>query len=147
MAQAPSVHASAVLAGPRAVLIRGAPGSGKSRLALGIVQAGRTGLLPFARLIGDDRVTLESCNERLLVRAPAALTGLLEMRGVGIMSLEREAVGVVGLVVDLGLAGAQRLPDETSTVVCDVRLPYLAFPTGVDALPWVIGALTSPKRK
>jgi hypothetical protein len=50
-------------------------------------------------------------------------------------------------VVDLGLAGAQRLPDEPSTVVCDVRLPYLAFPTGVDALPWVIGAITSQKRK
>jgi HPr kinase/phosphorylase len=143
MAQAPSVHATAVLAGARAVLIRGPAGSGKSRLALGLIQAGQTGLLHFARLIGDDRVILEPCHGRLLVRSAGALTGLLEMRGVGIRKLELEPVGVVGLVVDLGAAGAQRLPDQTNTTVCGVQLPSLAFPTGVDALPWVIGALTS----
>ncbi len=143
MAQAPSVHACAVLAGARAVLIRGPAGSGKSRLALGLIQAGQAGLLPFARLIGDDRVTLENCNGRLLVRSAAALTGLLEMRGVGIRKVPQEPVAVVGLVVDLGVPGAERLPEESTTVVCDVRLPYLAFPAGEDPLPSVIGALTS----
>lgn len=141
--EARSVHACAVLAGPRAVLIRGAPGSGKSRLVLGLIQAGQTGLLPFARLIGDDRVTLECCNGRLLVRAAAALTGLLEMRGVGIRKLPQEPVALVGLVVDLGVAGAQRLPMQNRTVICGIELPWLAFPAGVDPLPWVIGALTS----
>jgi serine kinase of HPr protein (carbohydrate metabolism regulator) len=143
MAQAPSVHASAVLAGARAILIRGPAGSGKSRLALRLIQAGQTGLLRFARLIGDDRVILECCHGRLLVRAAGSLTGLLEMRGVGIRKLELEPAGVVGMVVDLGVAGAQRLPDQTTTTICGVQLPALAFPTGVDALPWVIGAFTS----
>ena len=66
-ADAPTVHASAVLAGARAVLIRGAPGAGKSRLALALIQAAQTGLLPFARLVGDDRVHLEAHHGRLLV--------------------------------------------------------------------------------
>lgn len=144
MAQSPSVHATAVLAGARAVLIRGAAGSGKSRLALELIQAGQVGLLRFARLIGDDRVMLECCHGRLLVRPAGSLTGLLEMRGVGMRKLDFEPAGVVGLVVDLGVAEAQRLPDQTSTTICDVLLPYLAFPLGVDVLPWVIGALTSP---
>ena len=70
--EAPSVHASAVLASARAVLIRGPAGSGKSRLALAIIEAAQTGLLPIARLVGDDRVHLEPCYGRLLVRpAPA----------------------------------------------------------------------------
>ena len=146
MGQAPSVHACAVLTGARAELIRGPAGSGKSRLALGLIQAGQTGLLPFARLIGDDRVTLEHCNGRLLVRSAAALTGLLEMRGVGIRQLPQESMAVVGLVVDLGFPGAERLPNESSTVLCEVRLPYLAFPVGGEPLPWVIGALTSVRQ-
>ena len=55
VAETPSVHASAVLAGAHAVLIRGPAGSGKSQLALALIQAAETGLLRFARLIGDAR--------------------------------------------------------------------------------------------
>src|SRR5262249_49767244 len=60
-----TVHASAVLVGARAVLIRGPSGAGKSRLALELLQAR---VLPFTRLIGDDRVHLEAAAGRLLVR-------------------------------------------------------------------------------
>ena len=49
----PTVHASAVLAGARAVLLRGPAGSGKSRLAMALLAAAQTGLLRFARLVGD----------------------------------------------------------------------------------------------
>ena len=69
-----TVHASAVLVGPRAVLIRGPAGSGKSRLALALIQAGGTAL-PFTRLIGDDRVHLEATHGRLLVRPAETLAG------------------------------------------------------------------------
>ena len=81
-AETPSVHASAVLAGARAVLIRGPAGAGKSQLALALIQAADTGLLRFARLIGDDRLHLEVHHGRLLVRPAAALAGLIEIRGV-----------------------------------------------------------------
>ena len=101
-ADAPTVHASAVLAGARAVLIRGGAGSGKSKLALALIDAAQTGMLAFARLVGDDRVHLESRHGRLLVKPAAPLAGLIEVRGLGIRRLDHEPVAVVGLVVDVG---------------------------------------------
>ena len=82
--KATTVHASAVLVGARAVLIRGPSGAGKSRLALDLIAAAAAGRLRFARLVGDDRVHLEKSGGRLLVRPAAALAGLIELRGTGI---------------------------------------------------------------
>jgi HPr kinase/phosphorylase len=134
-----TVHASAVLVGPRAVLIRGPSGAGKSRLALELIEAARTGALPFARLVGDDRVSLQAAGGRLLVRPAAALAGLIEVRGVGIVTLTYEPSAVVGLVVDLGVC-AERLPTaESQHVDIDgVRLPRLAVAAGDVALPRVL---------
>ena len=75
-AASPTVHASAVLAGARAVLIRGPSASGKSQLALELIQAADSGRLPFARLVGDDRVRLQAAGGRLLVRSAEALASL-----------------------------------------------------------------------
>src|SRR5262249_47734473 len=77
----PTVHASAVLVGARAVLIRGPSGAGKSRLALDLLATHAAGRPCFARLVGDDRVLLERAGGRLLVRPAASLAGLLEVRG------------------------------------------------------------------
>ena len=68
MTPAPSVHASAVLVGHRAVLIRGPSGAGKSRLAFDLILAGRAGQLPAAILVGDDRVHLDTVAGELWVR-------------------------------------------------------------------------------
>jgi HPr kinase/phosphorylase len=143
-AGAASVHASAVLAGARAVLIRGPAGAGKSRLALALIAAAQTGLLRFARLVGDDRVYLEPCHGRLLVRPAATLAGRLEVRGLGIRQLEHEPVAVVGLAVDLAAADAERLPAAMETVIAGVRMPRIAVPAGADPLPGVLAALRSP---
>src|SRR4029077_15340497 len=92
MASPPAtVHASAVLVGPRAVLIRGPSGSGKSRLALELIEMARTGSLPFARLVADDRVHLEAAHGRLLARPAEALAGLIEVRGGGLLRLAPRA--------------------------------------------------------
>src|SRR5882724_1003946 len=99
--QPPTIHASAVLVGARAVLIRGPQGTGKSRLALGLIEAAGAGLLRFARLVTDDRAHVEALNGRLIVRPPDALAGLLEVHGLGIRRLAFEPAAVVGLVVDL----------------------------------------------
>lgn len=139
--EAPTVHASAVLAGARAVLIRGPAGSGKSRLALGLVAAAQTGLLRFACLVADDRVHLEPCRGRLLARPAATLAGMIEMRGIGIRRMEHEPVAVVGLVVDLAANDAERLPAESEVTISGVRLPRLAVATGIDPLPLVLAAL------
>jgi HPr kinase/phosphorylase len=139
-----TVHASAVLVGARAVLIRGPSGAGKSRLALALIEAARTGALPFARLVGDDRVHVLPAGGRLLVRPTASLAGLIEMRGVGIARIPYEPCAVVGIVVDLG-AGTERLPvaEQRHSVIEGIMLPRLAVAAAGDALPPLLALLTS----
>jgi HPr kinase/phosphorylase len=139
-----TVHASAVLVGPSAVLIRGPSGSGKSQLALELIETARTGLLPFARLVADDRVHLEAAHGRLLARPAEALAGLIEVRGVGLMRLPHEASAVVGLVVDLAATDARRLPEAASqrTEIGGIELPRLAVAAGATALPAVLAYIT-----
>jgi HPr kinase/phosphorylase len=146
MAPATTAHASAVLVGARAVLIRGPSGSGKSRLALDLIGAARTGLLPFARHVADDRVHLEAANGRLLARPAAALAGLIEVRGVGLQRIAYEQSAVVGWVVDLAAAEAQRLPDAAgrTTEIDGIFLPRLAVASGAAALPAVLALINSP---
>ena len=109
MNQSPSIHASAVLAGARAVLIQGPSGSGKSRLALALLHAAAQGLIPFARLVADDRAHVEARHGRLLVRPAKTLAGLIEVRGLGIRRMPHEPLAMIGLVVELGQAEAERL--------------------------------------
>jgi HPr kinase/phosphorylase len=146
MAADASIHASAVLIGARAVLIRGASGSGKSTLAWALIQAAQnapTGALPFARLVGDDRVHIEAASGRLLVRPAPALASLIEIRGLGIRRLAYETVAVIGLVVDLAATDAARFPAEegAQTAVSGVSLPRLAVAPGQDALSLVLAWL------
>ena len=135
-----TIHASAVLIGRHAVLIQGPSGSGKSRLALGLLQAAEAGALRFARLVGDDRCHIEATSGRLLVRPAATLTGLIEVRGLGLLRMPHEPVAVVGCVVDLGATEAERLPSETNRKreVEGVLLPRLAVAAGTDPRPAVL---------
>jgi serine kinase of HPr protein (carbohydrate metabolism regulator) len=139
-AGATTIHASAVLVGARAVLIRGVSGCGKSRLALALIQAADAGMLAFARLVADDRAETEARNGRLLVRPVAQLAGLLEVRGLGLRRLPYEPMAVVGLVVDLGVEDAERLPAEaaTTTMLASVTLPRLAVRPCAAPLPMLL---------
>jgi serine kinase of HPr protein (carbohydrate metabolism regulator) len=142
MAEAPSEHGCAVLAGARAVLIRGPSGSGKSRLALALIEAADR--LGFTRLVADDRVHLEARHGRLLARPAPALRGLIEVHGLGIRRLPYEPVAVVGLVVDLAAPDAARLPEPAGqqAIITGIRLPRLAVAAGEDPLPPVLASLT-----
>jgi HPr kinase/phosphorylase len=140
---AATIHASAVLTGARAVLIRGPSGAGKSRLALDLIEAARCGALQFARLVGDDRVHVQAAGGRLLARPAETLAGLIEVRGLGILRLPYEPSAVVGLVVDLG-GNSGRLPEDTEWRVDieGVSLPRLAVAADEPALPAVLTLLT-----
>ncbi len=140
-----TIHASAVLVGARAILIRGPSGSGKSRLALALLQAAERRAFRFARLVGDDRLHVEAVHGRLLVRPAPALAGLLEVRGLGIRRLPHEPVAAVGLVVDLGGRQTDRLPEPANQQVeiGGVGLPRLAVAAGEDALALVSSYLYS----
>ena len=143
-AGAASVHASAVLVGDRAVLIRGPSGAGKSRLALDLILAGRAGQIPPARLVGDDRVHLETRHEQLVVRPARELAGLIEVRGLGIFNCDFSPEAVVGLVVDLAAPDAERLPppEALQALISGISIPRIPAGSGNSPLTLVIAALT-----
>lgn len=137
-----TVHASAVLVGPRAVLIRGPSGSGKSRLALELIEAAGNGSLRFTRLVGDDRVHLEVVGGRLVVRPAEQLAGLIEVRGLGILRVAYEPSAVAGMVVDLDDA-PERLPldHQQFANLEGVMLPRLGVAQGDWPLPVLLATL------
>jgi serine kinase of HPr protein (carbohydrate metabolism regulator) len=139
-----SVHASAVRVGNRAVLIRGPSGAGKSRLALDLILAGRAGQIATAVLVGDDRVHLAASEGRLMVRPARELAGLIEIRGLGIRRCDFVAEAVVGLVVDLAAADAERLPppEALQTQISGIKIPRIPVGIGFAAFPLVAAALT-----
>ena len=140
-----TIHASAVQVGDRAVLIRGPSGSGKSRLVFDLILAGRADQIPEAMLIADDRLYLETADGRLVVRPATELAGLIEIRGLGIRRLDFAASGIVGLVVDLNAADADRLPSSEAlqTSINGVELPRIPVGQGFPPLPMVVAALTT----
>ena len=138
-----SVHASAVCVGEQAILIRGASGTGKSRLALDLILASRTGVIAATKLIGDDRVRLDTRNGRIWVSGVPELKGMLEIRGLGIRRCGFAASAEVTLVVDLAASDAERLPppERRKTLISGVELPRIPVAAGENPLPLVLGFL------
>jgi serine kinase of HPr protein (carbohydrate metabolism regulator) len=141
----PTVHASAVKIGDRAVLIRGPSGAGKSRLAFELILAGRAGQLPATILVGDDRVHLDTDGGELHVRPALGLAGKIEIRGLGIRTCDFVEHATVGLVVDLCADDAERLPPPEALKICikGVVLPRIPVGAGFSGLPLVVAALTT----
>jgi len=100
-----NLHASCVAADGRAVLIVGASGSGKSDLALRLLDRGFT-------LVSDDRTIVRRDGAKLIASAPATIKGKLEIRGIGIVEMESIDDMPVSLVVEL-TTDMQRLPDDS----------------------------------
>jgi serine kinase of HPr protein (carbohydrate metabolism regulator) len=142
---APTIHASCVLAGRSAVLIRGPSGSGKSRLAAALIDAGRNGIAPPARLVADDRVHLFVAHGRLLAAAPESIKGKIEIRGLGVRDVDCEPLALVALVVDLAARDAGRMPDDAagSVEISGVKLSRLPVAAGDDALRPVLAAISA----
>ena len=140
-----SIHASAVLVGDRGVLIRGPAGSGKSRLAFDLILAGRAGQIPAATLIGDDRVRLTARDGRLIVQGVPELAGMIEIRGLGIRTVNFAPEGIAGLVVDLDATDAERLPppEALKTLVSGLEIPRIPVGRGYPPLPLVLAFLTT----
>jgi HPr kinase/phosphorylase len=145
---ATTLHASAVLVGAGAVLIRGPSGAGKSQLAFALIEAARSGRLRFARLIADDRVLIETHHGRLLARPAPALAGLIEIRGIGIRRLPFEAMGVVSLVVDLAASDAERMPEPVATAIeiDGIQLPRLGVAPEHEAITPLIACFSTQPR-
>jgi serine kinase of HPr protein (carbohydrate metabolism regulator) len=118
-----TLHASTVAIDGRAVMISGPSGSGKSDLALRLLDRGFT-------LVSDDQTIVRKDNGRLLASAPPTIHGKLEIRGVGIVDMETVSDVPVALVVEL-TSDIQRLPDDSrERLMLDVRVPLIS----IDAL-------------
>ena len=122
-----NLHAGSILLGEAGVLIRGPSGSGKSILALRLVET-RVARGGFAAIVADDRVLVSRRSGRLVARPHPAIAGLIEHRGLGIRTVAHEAAAVLRLVIDLAPSGGPRLPakDERVTRLLGVELPRLA---------------------
>lgn len=113
------IHATAVAIDGRAVLLRGAPGAGKSDLALRLIDAG-------ALLVADDQSELFLREDALIVRPPATIPGLIEVRGLGIMRVAALAEAPVAMIVDLvAAAKVERMPERRSEIILGVSLPLV----------------------
>lgn len=118
------VHASGVVIGGRALLIEGPPGSGKSSLTLALLDRG-------AGLIGDDAVSLTRDGDRVIAAPPPNIAGLIELRGVGIVTWPLAGAAALSLILTLGEAAPERLPERIARRdVLGVPIPVLPFIPG-----------------
>ena len=117
---AETVHASTVAMDGRAVVILGPSGSGKSDLALRLLDRGFT-------LVSDDQTVVKKDGERLVASAPPNIAGKLEIRGIGIVDMETVTNIPVALLVEL-TSEIQRLPDESrERPLLGVKLPLISI--------------------
>jgi len=120
------IHANALVVGETGVLLRGPSGAGKSMLTLELVALAQA-QGQFARLVGDDRVSIEADNGRLIARPHPAIAGLIEKRAYGVEKVPFAAACVLRLVIDLLArdAGAERIAQEPdlSTQLAGLTLP------------------------
>ena len=118
-----NLHASCVAIEGRAVLIGGPSGSGKSDLALRLLDRGFT-------LVSDDRTIVRREGSKLIASAPTNIRGKLEIRGVGIVVMDSLSDVPVALVVEL-TSDIQRLPDDDrERIILGTGIPLIS----VDAM-------------
>lgn len=89
-----TIHATAVSVDGRGVILRGPSGSGKSDLAIRLINEG-------ALLVADDQTVLFIEGGRLMAQPPGEIAGKMEVRGVGIVTMGPPAIVPVFLVIDL----------------------------------------------
>jgi serine kinase of HPr protein (carbohydrate metabolism regulator) len=110
------MHATAVAIDGHAVLLRGPSGCGKSDLALRLIDAG-------ARLVADDQSELQRHGDAVLVRAPTTISGLFEVRGLGIVRFDALAEAPVRLIADLVTADRiERLPPRRTVTILGIAV-------------------------
>jgi HPr kinase/phosphorylase len=136
------VHGTSVALGGDGILLRGPSGSGKSDLALRLIDEG-------GWLVADDQTELRLSGGDISLSAPATIGGRMEVRGIGILRVPSVAAAPLRLVVDLVPSDAiERLPEPATCeyLGCGFPLIQLApFETSAPAkLRLALRALGAP---
>jgi serine kinase of HPr protein (carbohydrate metabolism regulator) len=135
------VHGTCVAIGGRGVLLVGSPGSGKSDLALRLIDAPGRAVgenVMDAVLVSDDQTQVVKQGNRLIASAPPQLAGLLEVRGLGIVKCRHMASCDLALAVRLApFAQIERMPDPKFATyeVAQSALPLVAVDPASPAAP------------
>lgn len=114
-----TLHATSVAIEGRAVLLCGPSGSGKSDLALRLIDRG-------AVLVSDDYTLVKRVEGRLFATAPGTIAGKMEVRGIGIVPMPTVADAPVALLVDLS-DRVERMPDAARRTVAGVAVPLVTI--------------------
>jgi len=112
------IHATCVALDGRAALITGASGSGKSALGLALIARG-------AALVADDQTLLTPENGRVIASCPAPIRGMIEARGLGLLSAPPAPPTPVELVIDLDHVEKERLPRRRNRSIVNIPLPLI----------------------
>lgn len=110
------IHASCVAIDGRAVLIEGPSGSGKSDLALRLIDRGAT-------LVSDDYTELTELDGQLIANAPDTIRGKVEVRGVGIVVMPASALCRVALLIRAGTP--ERMPERQTCAMAGIAVPMI----------------------
>lgn len=112
------LHATSIAISGQAVLLMGRSGSGKSDLALRLIDRG-------ARLISDDYSQCERRGDALFTSPPGTIAGKMEVRYIGVVSMPN--VQDVPVVLAIGLDDKpQRMPDRATTIdILGVSVPLI----------------------
>lgn len=112
-----TLHGSCVAVSPNAgVLITGPSGAGKSALAIEMMSRG-------AVLIADDQVILSRQADSLIATCPSPIKGLIEARGLGILTAPTLPQAAITLLVDLSQFETSRLPPPRYREILGLDLP------------------------
>ena len=113
------VHGTCVAIDGRGVLLRGPSGSGKSDLALRLIDGG-------ALLVADDQTRLQPDGDSLMARPPGTIAGMLEVRGLGLIRLPYVKRVPLDLVIDLTIPSeVERLPEANTLELLGLTVRHL----------------------
>ena len=131
-----NIYASCVAFGDDGILILGESGSGKSDLALRLINDG-------AKLVADDRCEVFNQDQILIAKAPETIKGLIEARGIGIIKLDYQEQAKIKLVIRLSSQDKiPRLPEIGTSKICDIDIKeFLLYPFEASAATKVKYAL------